>query len=311
MQTVSVIIAAYNAEKTIAAAVTSALRDDAVSEVFVVDDASTDRTIEILRSMDTDSGRLKIIGLSSNAGPSNARNVALSEATGDWIAVLDADDYFLPGRLTALLSEAEDADLLADDLILEGISAKGATSERLIGIGPNDRLAISLEDFVRANLPSKNQNRRELGYLKPLMRTDFLKTHNLAYDVAVRLGEDYLLYTKALVYGAKFHLVEAKGYVYVGTPDSLSRKHGEAELSALRDADMDLLNQLPLNQSQAEVIKRHFNHIDAKLHWLIFIRNLKSKNIMQIHKCFLRSRYVSIFVLKSVFLEGYKRIFRQ
>src|SRR5690606_5010054 len=75
---VCVCIAAYNAEDTIARAVDSALRQSHVTEVIVVDDASMDGTVAIARQCDDGSGRLSVIVLERNGGPSGARNRALA-----------------------------------------------------------------------------------------------------------------------------------------------------------------------------------------------------------------------------------------
>src|SRR5262245_48322064 len=99
---VCVIIAARNASATIARAVRSALRERQVAEVVVVDDGSTDATADAAYDADDGSGRLKLLVLSKNRGPAAARNHAIARSSAPLIAVLDADDFFLPGRFDAL-----------------------------------------------------------------------------------------------------------------------------------------------------------------------------------------------------------------
>ncbi len=95
---VSVVIPAFNAERTIRRAIASALRQDDVElEVLVVDDCSSDRTVEeALAIGDT---RVRVIRQERNAGVSAARNAGVHAATGTLIAFLDADDEWLPGKL--------------------------------------------------------------------------------------------------------------------------------------------------------------------------------------------------------------------
>lgn len=89
----SVIIAAYNAEKWVGRAIDSILRQEQpVSEIVIVDDGSTDGTAEVLRGY----GSAVRVFHQENAGLSVARNRALAEATGEWIAFLDSDDEWLP-----------------------------------------------------------------------------------------------------------------------------------------------------------------------------------------------------------------------
>lgn len=92
----SVIIPAYNSAATLARAVESV---DAQSwpahEIIVVDDGSTDDTLQIARGF---GDRVQVLH-QSNAGVSAARNLGAEAATGNWLAFLDADDRYCPDRL--------------------------------------------------------------------------------------------------------------------------------------------------------------------------------------------------------------------
>lgn len=92
---VSVVMAAYNAEATIERALESVLNQTLPpDEIIVVDDGSTDRTAEKIRKYEPKVRYLFEI----NAGPSEARNVGIRTARGEWIAFLDADDEWLPEK---------------------------------------------------------------------------------------------------------------------------------------------------------------------------------------------------------------------
>ena len=104
--TVCAVIAACNAAATVGAAVASALAEIEVGEVVVVDDASSDGTDRAARAADDGSGRLRIIRLDKNHGPAFARNQAIAASRSPLIAVLDADDVFLPGPLQADAGDA-------------------------------------------------------------------------------------------------------------------------------------------------------------------------------------------------------------
>jgi glycosyltransferase involved in cell wall biosynthesis len=98
---VSVILPAYNARTTIAQAVQSVLSQDYVTlELLVVDDGSTDGTAEHPALQDP---RIRVLQ-QQNAGPAAARNMGLKHAKGELIAFIDADDLWLPGKLTAQVS---------------------------------------------------------------------------------------------------------------------------------------------------------------------------------------------------------------
>lgn len=105
---ISVIMPAYNSAATIGAALDSvaAQQHDAL-EILVVDDCSGDDTESVTRDWDThrNSARipLRILRTPRNGGPAAARNLGIQNARGDWIAFLDSDDEWLPGKLEAQL----------------------------------------------------------------------------------------------------------------------------------------------------------------------------------------------------------------
>jgi len=94
---VSVVLPTYNRAHFIGQAVTSALNQTYQNiELIVVDDGSTDETSRVIATFDDE--RLSYIRLPENVGRSAARNKALGLVRGDFVAFLDSDDYFLPGK---------------------------------------------------------------------------------------------------------------------------------------------------------------------------------------------------------------------
>ena len=102
--TVSVIIPAYNSAATIGRAIDSALAQDlSGAEILVVNDGSTDTTRAVL---DSYGEKIRIIER-SNGGQSAACNTGMAAAGGKYLAFLDADDYWLPGRLRMTVDALE------------------------------------------------------------------------------------------------------------------------------------------------------------------------------------------------------------
>lgn len=95
---ISIIIPTFNRAATLEASLLSVLSQTYSNiEVLVVDDASTDQTINILGEIND--RRLKIIRLSENSGAPNARNIGIENASGVYIAFHDSDDVWLPNKL--------------------------------------------------------------------------------------------------------------------------------------------------------------------------------------------------------------------
>ena len=104
---VSVLLPCWNAESTIARALSSVLDERSVPlECIVVDDGSTDRTADIVAGIAAGDERVTLVQLPANAGVSNARNVGLELVRSTWLTLLDADDRFLPAGLGTLIRAA-------------------------------------------------------------------------------------------------------------------------------------------------------------------------------------------------------------
>jgi hypothetical protein len=148
----SILIDTYNHEKFIERAVTSVLEQDFPAsdrEVIIVDDGSTDRTLEILRKFQT---QIRIIS-KPNGGQASAFNVGIPECRGDIIVFLDGDDWWVQGKLRRV------AGLVAGDptLGMVGhaiIESFNDASERIIAPNAQRRFrldCLSSAEFFRLN----------------------------------------------------------------------------------------------------------------------------------------------------------------
>lgn len=94
---ISVVIPLYNKEKTIEQSLRSVLRQEGCEfEVVVVDDGSTDNSVEQVKKINNP--KIKLVS-QPNGGPGAARNTGAKAANGDWLVFLDADDELLPNAL--------------------------------------------------------------------------------------------------------------------------------------------------------------------------------------------------------------------
>lgn len=279
---VAILIAAYNAEATLARAIGSALAEPEVAEVLVIDDASKDGTLKIATEAARGDARVRVLTQKVNAGPAAARNLGLAHAEAGWVGVLDSDDYFQAGRIARLLAFADSGDFIADALL--------RTTEE----GPVEAVAwhadagasrqIGFAEFVESNIGGAKRP-LDLGFAKPLMRRAFLNDHHLAYR-DMRLGEDYELYARALALGARFLLTPAAGYISVERQGSLSKAHSETDLLRLRDCDTALSQIRPLDAAERLAIQRHRHSIDNRLQWRLLINAVKSRDPLAALKTF-------------------------
>lgn len=105
---ITVIMPAYNAEKTVREAVNSVIAQTVKDwELIVIDDGSTDNTVAILTELADSDSRIRFLQNEKNSGVSYTRNRAVTLATGKWIAFLDSDDIWQPQKLQKQLELSE------------------------------------------------------------------------------------------------------------------------------------------------------------------------------------------------------------
>jgi glycosyltransferase involved in cell wall biosynthesis len=136
----SVIIPVYNGARFLAAAVASVREQDpAPSQIIIVDDGSTDESGAVARSLGPDIEYIR----QENAGPAAARNRGLAAARGDFIAFLDVDDLWTPGRTA----------LLVDHLVRNPAAVAVLGRTELLVESPRDRMVYAQATDADENDP--------------------------------------------------------------------------------------------------------------------------------------------------------------
>jgi glycosyltransferase involved in cell wall biosynthesis len=219
----SVIIAAHNAAPYIQNAIASALAQTENNiEVIVVDDGSRDATARIAQDVAAIDPRVIVIRLPQNAGVSAARNAALAVARGDWMAVLDADDEYVPERLAAMLDYAElhDADMVADNLAMHDFETGAPLGPAFPNGWMKSGREISMVYILERDIPGIYD--REIGFYKPVIKRDLLTRNNIVYDETIFAAEDFLLYAECLLAGGRMRFMPDAMYRYAMRQGSLS-----------------------------------------------------------------------------------------
>ena len=269
------IIPAYNAQDTIADAVGSALAQTVrESEVLVVDDASTDATAARVAELARADARVHLLRHAKNRGAGASRNTGLDAARGQWLAPVDADDALEPERFERLCAEAEatHADLIADNMLFD--DGDGAAPEYAWAPGVLARASpLTVAALVESDMPRNGIC--SFGYLKPVMRRDFLERHRLRYDERLFMTEDFHLFVSAVLAGGRFGLVDWAGYRYRRRAGSLSRapERFERNLSAAIEGSRRLRERARQAGAleEAALLRRHRIGIEIAL-WLSRVR---------------------------------------
>lgn len=280
MTRVTVIIPAFNASRYIAAAIGS-VRDGSEPdvEILVADDASTDDTVACVAAIAARDDQVRLIPSAVNAGPGAARNRALAEARGDWVAVLDADDQYHPDRLRSLLDLAQrfGADVVSDNLML----CRDASEEPMIPASslPEAKI-LEATEFVERNIVRRGQPRVSYGFMKPVIRRSFLLDHDIRYEEG-RFAEDYIFGLTMLLAGATWTVSPEPLYRYTVRPGSLTESHSPHDLSWLIEAERRLLDH-PRVRAGAKLrsaMQAHLRSVEMAMNWENFAIGIKSRDL--------------------------------
>lgn len=205
-------ICAYNAEKTIGRAITSAL-SAGDNPILLVDDFSVDNTVTIAKNLAGD--RLRVVSPKEKLGIGNARQTALDSLETPYALWLDSDDELLPGRperMTQALASTN-ADLVYDSGFLVGMY--------------DYNLELSIPGFLRfGDNYLRLLERNWLPGLWGGFKTE--SARNIGYDKSFYNSEDYDFLIRSLLNGHSLHFLDQVGYKYHHSKTSLSRNIREA-----------------------------------------------------------------------------------
>lgn len=197
---VSILIPCYNAECWIAQAIESALAQTwPEKEVIVVDDGSTDGSLEVIKRFD---GRIRWES-GPNRGGNVARNRLLELSTGEWVQYLDADDYLLPDKIEKqmdILFRNPKTDILFGPILLERCTETGSQRELLPIPEPHDEWIL----LARWYLPQTGS---------PLWRRQAILDVN-GWKPEQPCCQEHELYLRLLMAGKRFSFCPNAGAVY-------------------------------------------------------------------------------------------------
>lgn len=216
---VSVVITCFNNQETIYESILSAIHqshDDL--QIIVVDDASTDQSASIIRSIQD--ARIEFIQLSNNVGVSAARNIGFNKAHGEFITQLDGDDTYHPNKVQNELQAC--------------LSEPGSVSASLhISVGRSGATIFRLQS--RASVTQLSPI--GLLYRMEQFHRDWMIPRNLLqsckYDEGVLLYEDWDFMLK-VISATPVIILPSVGTYYRRSHSGLSRKPWKRHRSALR-----------------------------------------------------------------------------
>ncbi|MBV6478200.1 MAG: Undecaprenyl-phosphate 4-deoxy-4-formamido-L-arabinose transferase [Ignavibacteria bacterium] len=250
MPKISVITTVFNCEKYIRDSVLSILNQTFEDfEYVIVNDGSTDNTTEILRELAKKDNRIILKELDKNYERVRSLNIALESASGDNIAIQDADDISMPDRLVKqneLLDKNHDIVLTGSDILI--INETGEIISAPKRPVYNNEIQFSL--IFKCTLANPSL----------MYRKNILDKYGICYEVDYLHAEDFRLITRMSKYGKVFNIEK---------PLVKYRKHGQ---------NNSKINYDYLNNGSIMIVKENLINLglDVSEEQIFRIRNLMS-----------------------------------
>lgn len=211
---VSVIVPAYNAEKTVEKALQSLIDQTFKDiEIIIIDDGSKDKTRGIISSFAAKDNRIKLILKDVNEGLSAARNSGIKIANGDYIGYLDSDDWCEKDMFEKLYNGANDADVVVSGFYHDSLADDGS-----LVVQTEDRMTESASTSDKKEIvkwAAKLDSMRIFAFTwNKLYKREFLEKTGIIFEQQT-LIEDYMYNCKIWESVGKLSVVEGAYYHYI------------------------------------------------------------------------------------------------
>lgn len=254
---ISIIIPIYNGEKYIERCLKSIINQDYEElEIILINDGSTDKSIDILKKFKNIDNRIKVID-KENTGVSDTRNRGIEEATGDYIMFIDVDDYLEENMIKKIINTINKKDI---DLIKFNYNI--TTSD-----GKKEKGNEDYEEYKEKNLDKQNIehfiDNILLGKVNAYVWTLVIKREiigNIRFNKEIGMMEDLLFYINILSKTNNLYIMNDRLYNYFINTESVcnSPKYYYRNFcDMLKVYDLiinELKNQKQLNENRKKIL---------------------------------------------------------
>lgn len=222
-QLVSIIIPAFNAEKTLANCLDSVLKQDYFNiEILLINDGSSDKTEIIANQYQEQNNKIKVFTKENGGGPSSARNYGLNKATGDYVCFVDSDDTICSNYISEMVNNIESHDLLIANIntVLNDIDILfiGKKKYPITLFQHSELFFNNISMILNNSLPVRNI------YAK-LFKTEKIKNLNLRFNENIFYGEDYLFVLEYIKNCSSIKFINTKIYNYFHIKNSITKRY--------------------------------------------------------------------------------------
>lgn len=261
MSKISAIMALYNTpydllNLTVQSILNQTFKD---FELIIIDDASTIDYKDFFEKFNDE--RIKYFKLENNAGPGHARNEGIKKAKGEYIAIVDSDDIYLPQRFeiqTTFLDKNTEISLIS-------CAFKYSNNGKIPPVVEQDE---DIKTFMIFNSPFANP--------AVMFRKNVFLEKNLFYPEDINFGEDYALWINAMFAGLKMANLKDILMIYTRRKGQLSKEKSDIQISILKSLYKKILLNIGLTPSEEEL----------NIHHNIYTQNFNSNSLEEIQSWF-------------------------
>lgn len=283
---VSIIMPAYNTADTIGAAIESVLAQTFSSfELIICDDASSDTTSRIVKGYGDQ--RIRLFCNVKNLGAGRSRDRAISLASGQWIALLDADDAWISERLEILMAIAVEhpSAIVFDELVLCHDTAGGlkpwrpTRSNHAFGRVITSPEPIGFSEFIGA----------KRTVMQPVIPLSLVRRHNVRHS-GKQFSEDLEFFLTLIAHGAELWYVPKAMYLYRVNPIGMSSVSGRDEM--LLETLSDALEKFSDDSKKLDAIRNKISSVQRAQEYNAFLSRLRQGHFWSALKRSIRHPWV-------------------
>lgn len=295
----SIIIPVYNAEKYISRCIESVLKQTYKDfELIIVDDGSSDRSLELCRSYEAFDDRITVIS-KENKGVSSARNRGLLHATGRYVIFVDSDDAISPElceRLNNNLKQGKD-----NELIVFGYYS--VSDDRKEEVALQKEVTFEIKSFAEALHILEESRLLYIVWNKVFVRSKI----NHSFPENMSFAEDSCFVVKYLEQMDKITVITFPGYDYYTNVSGSALKSYHKNMLENCLQEFDYIKACSVGDGKA-LLKHARKHLCDNFWYFIFPSLIRTKEFSKAEKKYELKRIMDNKVLQSVlYCDGFER----
>ena len=231
---VSIIIPVYNNENYISQGIESVENQTYKNyEIIIIDDGSTDDSLKLCKKFEKRNDKIKVISI-NNGGVSNARNIGIKNASGDYVCFIDSDDYVMPTYIESLIKKMNNK-----CLVISAYSVFNEKKDRQVKKINKQKLYIGIDIYLKIV-------RNELFWNQPwnkMYNLNVIKENKLFFNDKLNMGEDLVFNLNYLNFIDNIFYINKTIYRHRINDNGAMANNNENKLKALSNILLEMYNK--------------------------------------------------------------------